>query len=334
MVDAHVAELTVAAVLELEGKRDERRAGVGRERHLLLVLVQVNGVVHDLVRSGQVRVHAVEQELHALVLVGRAHHDGGDLQRDRAATNGGLDELRRDLLLEDGLGELVVVERERVEHVGVPLVSVRLHVVGNVLGDHVVAVGARDVNRLHVDEVDEALELVLEADRQLQEHGVQVQLLFELILRLEGVRARAVELVDEDDARDAVAAHLTVDRERLRLHTGDAAEHENRAVEHAERALHLDGEVDVAGRVDDVDVVALPEAVRRSRLDGDAAFALEIHRVHLRADTVLALHLVNGVDALGVIEDALGEGGFARVDVSTDPDVTDLREVHGSCLLL
>ena len=40
-----------------------------------------------------------------------------------------------------------------------------------------------------------------------------------------------------------------------------AVEHAHRAVEHAQRALDLDGEVDVAGRVDDVDAVV----VARSR---------------------------------------------------------------------
>ena len=50
---------------------------------------------------------------------------------------------------------------------------------------------------------------------------------------------------------------------------------------------YLDGEVDVAGRVDDVDVVVPPPTVRRRRLNGDALLALQVHRVHLRPDAVL-----------------------------------------------
>ena len=42
---------------------------------------------------------------------------------------------------------------------------------------------------------------------------------------------------------------------RLRLDAGNAVETGDRAVEHAQRTLDLDGEVDVAGRVDDVDAV-------------------------------------------------------------------------------
>ena len=52
-----------------------------------------------------------------------------------------------------------------------------------------------------------------------------------------------------------VLVHLPPHRLGLRLHAGDRAEQRHRAVEHAQRALDLDGEVDVAGRVDDVDAV-------------------------------------------------------------------------------
>ena len=60
------------------------------------------------------------------------------------------------------------------------------------------------------------------------------------------VRADAVHLVDERDARDVVLGRLTPDGFRLRLHAGDAAEHGDRAIEHAQRTLHFGGEIDVA----------------------------------------------------------------------------------------
>src|SRR5690606_42040666 len=46
---------------------------------------------------------------------------------------------------------------------------------------------------------------------------------------------------------------------RLRLHALLAVEDGDGAVEHAQGALDLDREVDVAGRVDDVDLVVLPD---------------------------------------------------------------------------
>ena len=70
------------------------------------------------------------------------------------------------------------------------------------------------------------------------------------------VGADLVHLVDERDARDVVLVGLAPDRLALRLDAVAAVEHRDRAVEHAQAALDLDREVDVAGRVDDVDAVA------------------------------------------------------------------------------
>ena len=60
------------------------------------------------------------------------------------------------------------------------------------------------------------------------------------------IGAGAVHLVDERQPRHVIALHLAVDGHRLRLHAADGAEHQDRAVEHAEAALDFDGEIDVA----------------------------------------------------------------------------------------
>ena len=58
-----------------------------------------------------------------------------------------------------------------------------------------------------------------------------------------------------------VALGLAPDRLRLRLDTRHAAEHRDGAVEHAQRALDLDREVDVARGIDDVDAVSFQKQV-------------------------------------------------------------------------
>ena len=113
---------------------------------------------------------------------------------------------------------------------------------------------------------------------------------------------------------------------RLRLDAGDAVEDGDGAVEDAQRALDLGGEVDVAGGVDDVDLVVLPPAGRRGGRDGDAALLLLLHPVHGGGALVDLTDLVG--DA-GVEQDALGGGGLAGVDVRHDADVADLVEVRG-----
>src|SRR5690606_12491 len=115
--------------------------------------------------------------------------------------------------------------------------------------------------------------------------------------------------------------------QRLALHAADGTQHQNRPIQYAKRAFDLHGEVDVAGRVDDVDDVILPLHLGGGRGDGDAPFLLQIHEVHGRTVTV-PLHLVHFVNAAGVEQDPLGEGRLARVDVSGDADVAEFLEIH------
>ena len=56
----------------------------------------------------------------------------------------------------------------------------------------------------------------------------------------------AVHLVDEADPRNAVPVGLPPHRLALRLDSVGGVEHRDRAVEHPQAPLHLDGEVDVA----------------------------------------------------------------------------------------
>ena len=87
---------------------------------------------------------------------------------------------------------------------------------------------------------------------------------------------------------DALLGRRIAVGDRLRLDALRGVDDQQRAFAGGERARDLVGEVDVAGRVDQVEVVGLAVARlvaqrRGLRLDGDAALALEVHRVeHLR----------------------------------------------------
>jgi len=63
-------------------------------------------------------------------------------------------------------------------------------------------------------------------------------------------------------------------------------------------------------------------------LDGDAALALDIHRVE-----DLFLHLAQ-VEATGHLDEAVGERGFAMVDVSDDGEIADILERRGHGALI
>ncbi len=109
----------------------------------------------------------------------------------------------------------------------------------------------------------------------------------------------------------------------LGLDAGDGVEHGDGAVEHPQRPFDLDGEVDMPGRVDDVDPRVAPLAGRGGAGDGDAALLLLDHPVHDRGAFV---DLADLVGTAGVVQDPFGGRGLAGVDVRHDPDVANPRE--------
>ena len=80
---------------------------------------------------------------------------------------------------------------------------------------------------------------------QLDDGRQRIEAVADHLHRALEVGADAVHLVDEADARHVVLVGLAPHRLGLGLHAGHGVEDGDRAVEDAQRALHLDGEVDV-----------------------------------------------------------------------------------------
>ena len=218
--------------------------------------------------------------------------------------------------------------RDRVDQLVVVLVRL-LGQLGRDLGDlELLAEVVLVDDRLHLDQVDDADVRVLLPDRELDRHRVRAEAVAHRLHGGEEVRAGAVHLVDERDARDLVLVGLAPDGLGLRLDARDAVEDGDRAVEHAQAPLDLHGKVHVPGRIDNVDPMVAPHRRRRGRRDRDAALLLLRHPVHRRRALV---HLTHLVGAAGVVEDPLGRRGLARVDVGHDPDIPDAVERH-TCL--
>src|SRR6266568_2227213 len=275
----------------------------------------------DVDRARKVVHHRVEDLLDALVLEGApADH------REEAHRDGALAEALLHLFVGKGVAvevlrhELVVELGDGLFHGGAVLLRL-LHQVGRdvdllVLRAHRLVV---EGDPLHLDEVDHAAELVLAADRDLDRHRPGAQLLADGVDRHVEVGADAIHLVDEADAGHAVLVGLAPHRLGLRLDAVHAVEAGDRTVEDAQRPLHLDREVDVAGGVDDVDAVLTPEGGGGGGGDGDAPLALLLHPVH---DGGALMDFANLVRDAGVEKDALGRGRLAGIDVRHDADVS------------
>ena len=108
--------------------------------------------------------------------------------------------------------------------------------------------------------------------------------------------------------------------ERLGLDALGGVDDEDRALAGLQAVADLVGEVDVAGRVDEVEAVG--QAVARlvleadgPRLDRDPLLALEVHRIE-----DLAHHLA-ALDRVRQLEQPVGERGLAVIDVRDDREV-------------
>lgn len=80
----------------------------------------------------------------------------------------------------------------------------------------------------------------------------------------------------------------------------------------------------MAGGVDQVDLVPLPLAGDRRRLDGDAPLPLLFHEV---GDGGAFIDIAQTIGFARVIEHALGGRGFAGIDMGDDADVADILEM-------
>ena len=129
-----------------------------------------------------------------------------------------------------------------------------------------------------------------------------------------------VDLVDDRDDREVLAQGEVDVGQGLGLDPLGRIDDQDRPLAGLQAAAHLVGEIDVPGRVDQVEPVdqtVLGRIVEpdRARLDRDPLLALEVHGVEH-----LAGHLP-GVDGVGELEQTIGQGGFAVVDVGDDAEV-------------
>jgi hypothetical protein len=164
---------------DLEGQRGEGLV-VGGVALDVLARLRVRALDRgDLERRGQVVDDGVEQGLHALVLEGGAAQHGHELVVDRRLAQTGLELLHGELaVLEEGLEQVLVGLGDLLHQLG----AVHLGLLAQVLGDLDVLEGGAEVlalpdDALVLDEVDHALQVALDADRDLDAHGVGGQTL-------------------------------------------------------------------------------------------------------------------------------------------------------------
>jgi hypothetical protein len=147
--------------------------------------------------------------------------------------------------------------------------------------------------------------------------------------RLVGVGIGQVDLVHGgDDDQPGIPGQVVVGQ-ALRLDPLGRVHQQDGPLARHQAPGHLVGEVDVPGRIDQVQLEFVVGARGRVRqpdglgLDGDASLALEVHAVQ-----VLLPHLALG-HGVGQLEEPVGQCRLAVIDMGHDAEVADARLVHG-----
>ena len=174
---------------------------------------------------------------------------------------------------------------------------------------------------LHGDQVDDAAEAVLTADRHLNRCRLGSKTITDRSNRHIEVSTRRIHLVGEYDTRNMIFRSLTPNGFRLRLNTSLGIENRHRAIENTQRTLNFSGEVNVPRCIDDVDLAVLPVAGCSCRCNGNSTLTLLVHPVHLRS-TIMGL--ADLVDFSSVVQDTLRCGCLAGINVGHDTNVANL----------
>ena len=118
--------------------------------------------------------------------------------------------------------------------------------------------------------------------------GVEADDVLDLLLDAVGLGGGQIDLVEHRHDLVAGVERVIDVGERLRLDPLAGVDDQQRALARRQRARHFVGEVDVAGRVHQIEdvglaVLGLVFEAHRLRLDGDAALALDVHRIRAPA---------------------------------------------------
>ena len=143
---------------------------------------------------------------------------------------------------------------------------------------------------------------------------------------------RQVDFVEHgDDGQIMVDGHIQIGQ-GLRLDALGGVDEQHRAFAGGQCAGHLIGEVHVAGGVDHTErvfgAVKGPRHAHGLGFDGDATLLLDIHTV----EEAIA-HLSLGHNA-AQLQDAVGHGRLAVVDVCDDTEVANHRLIRGTRLIV
>ena len=172
----------------------------------------------------------------------------------------------------------------------------------------------------HSDEIHHTLETAFSPNGNLDGNRVSAQAIPQLVIHPEEVGPRPIHFVDKGNARHVVPICLPPNGFRLGLHPAHGAKDGNHAIQHPHRTLNFDGEIDVTGGVNNIDLVISPARGNSGSGNRNASLPLLFHPVGNGGTFV---DFTNFMNDPRIIKDSFGGGGFARINVGRNPDISN-----------
>ena len=144
-----------------------------------------------------------------------------------------------------------------------PLLCLCSEAVGNVRALNLLTVGTAKIHRLHPQQINHTLVLLLKADRDDERHRVRGEAFIDRVERTLKRGAYAIQFIYEADARHAEPVRLAPDGLGLGLHAGYAVKHHDRAVQDAQGSLHFHGKINVPRRIYNIETILVLFALVR-----------------------------------------------------------------------
>ena len=144
----------------------------------------------------------------------------------------------------------------------------------------------------------------------------------QVMRQLRPVRAGLVHLVDEEQRGHIIGLQQPPQGQGMALHAVRAADHQHRAVDHPQGALHLAGKIHVARGIQQGDFHPLPGQHGLLGKNGDAPFPLLGVGIQKR---VPVIHPAQLAQLARGVQHGLRKRGFSRVHVGQQADIQHPR---------
>ena len=171
----------------------------------------------------------------------------------------------------------------------------------------------------HAHQIDDTAEGVFFSDRQLNSDRISLQTIFHHLDSISEISSDNIHLVDESNTRNIVNIGLTPYIFGLGLNAAAGTEYGYRTVQNTQRTLNLNGEINVAGSIDNVDTVALPKTGSCGGGNGNTTLLLLGHPVHLSGTVV---SFTDFMSFAGIEQNSFSQSSFTGIDMGHDTDIT------------